>query len=209
MNTLLTITGPSCSGKSTLLKLLCSKYNFSQILSTMTRRPRPGETEGDDGYFVSREEFERLMSVGEMSQTVTFSGEYYGSTWREIDRILAQGKVPCVIVEPSGVGQYGSISDSLGLRRISVYVESPLEQLVDRYAHRLEGRILSAKELLYHADRISSIKREHSEWPDYAFFDRYFENCGTVECLEQIAQDINQLLTAEEHDGKSRASEES
>jgi guanylate kinase len=209
MNSLLTITGPSCSGKTTLLQLLCEKYNFSQILSTMTRQPRPGEEEGVHGYFVSHDKFFELVETGQMAQHVRFSGNMYGSTWAEVKRITELGRTPCVIVEPSGVFQYGRISKTLGLRQVRAYLSAPLEVLIDRYSSRLVGRVIESAEMEYHAGRLTSLVGEHADWPHDARYDHTFDNCGTVEGLEQIALNINNLITQLEEDGKSRASKES
>lgn len=203
MKSLLTITGPSCSGKTTLLQLLCQEYNFSQILSTMTRAPRPGEVEGVHGYFVSQDRFFELVENGSMSQYARFSGQMYGSTWSEIDRITALGRTPCVIVEPSGVYQYRRIAEGLGLRQVGVYLTTSLELLIERYASRMVGRIIDAAEMDYHAGRISSLVWEHDSWPDSADYHLTLENCGTVEGLGQLALRINNLLDTPHADGKS------
>lgn len=205
MSLLLTITGPSCSGKTTLLQLLCEKYGFSQILSTMTRPIRPGEVEGIHGYFVSKERFAELVDSGEMSQHINFSGELYGSTWAEVERIVDMGRTPSVIVEPNGVPQYGAIAEKLGLQKVSIYVQSRVESLVDRYCRRRLGEVVSAEEDTYHAKRLASIMSEYENWSTAAEYDHFIENCGTVEGLDNLAQQVNNLVNEVKVYGKSRA----
>ena len=73
--------GPSGSGKSTLIKHLMSEFTdkFGFSVSHTTRSPRPGEVEGQDYHYVSREEMEQGIANGDFIESATYSGNMYGT----------------------------------------------------------------------------------------------------------------------------------
>lgn len=77
----LVFCGPSGSGKSTLIKQLMSEFNgvFGFSVSHTTRSPRPGEINGKDYHFVSKEKMEEGISNGDFIESATFSGNVYGT----------------------------------------------------------------------------------------------------------------------------------
>ncbi|MDO8619570.1 MAG: AAA family ATPase [Candidatus Daviesbacteria bacterium] len=86
---LLIMTGSTASGKDTVIKKLLQKYpDFSKIITTTSRVPRPGEIEGKDYYFVSREKFLQMIEDGKFLETVEYSKNYYGTTKSEIKKVL-------------------------------------------------------------------------------------------------------------------------
>jgi len=85
MGNIVTISGPSSSGKSTIAKALSEKMRASMVPSYMTREPRPNEQQGVDGYFVSVERFEDMINNGDFTTKEGVNlwvkqknGEYYG-----------------------------------------------------------------------------------------------------------------------------------
>lgn len=77
---LLVVTGPSGSGKDTLITALKKKYpQLSWIVSTTSRELRDGESDGKPYHFVSRERFEELIAEGAFFEWVEFRGELYGT----------------------------------------------------------------------------------------------------------------------------------
>ncbi|KAI5151751.1 guanylate kinase [Enteropsectra breve] len=73
------ITGPSAVGKSTLINHMLLDPVFFLSVSYTTRSPRPGEKDGADYYFVSKEEFEYKINEGFFLEHTYFSGNYYGT----------------------------------------------------------------------------------------------------------------------------------
>ena len=104
MKYIVTLTGPSLSGKSTLESLLV-KYGFSQVISTTTRQPRPYEVDGQHYYFVSVEKFCKDLEDEKFVEFTVFNGDSYGATVEELDRIHAKGKPVVIVVDPSGKDQ--------------------------------------------------------------------------------------------------------
>ncbi|XP_013908453.1 PREDICTED: guanylate kinase [Thamnophis sirtalis] len=75
------LSGPSGAGKSTLLKKLLRDYDnvFGFSVSHTTRQPRPGEVNGKDYHFVTREEMQKEVDAGEFVEHAEFSGNIYGT----------------------------------------------------------------------------------------------------------------------------------
>jgi guanylate kinase len=96
---LVVVSGPSGSGKSTLLDRALGRLEGRARLSvsTTTRAPRPGEREGVDYHFVSREEFVAARARGEFLEWAEFAGNLYGTPAGPVREALAGGT--CVILE--------------------------------------------------------------------------------------------------------------
>ncbi|XP_040405625.1 guanylate kinase isoform X5 [Cygnus olor] len=77
------LSGPSGAGKSTLIKKLFKDYEnvFGFSVSHTTRKPRPGEVNGKDYHFVTREEMKKEIDAGEFLEHAEFSGNMYGTRY--------------------------------------------------------------------------------------------------------------------------------
>ena len=101
-NTIVTLTGPSLSGKSTLQKELSERLGLTPIVSHTTRSPRVGETDGLDYHYVSEQEFSEIP----MAETAMYAGYRYGISKKEIEKSL-----PAVVtIETSGLEQLIKLS---------------------------------------------------------------------------------------------------
>ena len=89
---LVVVSGPAGSGKSTVNGEITKKEGFAFSVSATTRAPRPGEADGVNYYYISREEFERRIAAGEMLEYTCYCGNYYGTPLREAEQVLASGK---------------------------------------------------------------------------------------------------------------------
>jgi guanylate kinase len=96
---IVTISGPSASGKTSLLRKLVKKYGVHPIISSTTRKPRPKEKDGVDYHFLNPEEFKRTRMV----ESVTFGENSYGLSSHDIEWGLASHEVSAVIVDQRGV----------------------------------------------------------------------------------------------------------
>ncbi len=77
---LIVVSGFSGAGKGTLMKQLVRSYdNYALSVSMTTRSPRPGEEDGREYFFVSREEFERRIEEGGLIEYASYCGNYYGT----------------------------------------------------------------------------------------------------------------------------------
>jgi len=130
-----TLTGPSCAGKSTLEKMLKAE-GFAALISSTTRAPRPGEEHGKHYYFLTREEFEAKIAAGGFVEHVEFGGNRYGGEVAEFERQFATGKPVVVVCEPNGRDQIDAYCKRNGWECIKVYVGGRAETIARRFLTR-------------------------------------------------------------------------
>jgi len=130
-----TLTGPSCAGKSTLEKLLEEK-GFARLISTTTRAPRPGDKHGENYYFVSPGEFEQGIRDGDFVEHVQFDGNLYGGSVAEFKRHFASSKPVVVVCEPNGRDQIAAYCERNGWACVKVYVGNRAEVIAKRFLAR-------------------------------------------------------------------------
>lgn len=132
---ILTITGPSASGKTTLCNLLVETGKFKAIPGYVTRPPRE---KGDENYiFISDEEFESQRK--EFCEVIELYGNKYATKWNDILAIKEEGKFPLVVLSPEGVEQYKEVSKTLGIPLVKLWLGNKVEVLMQRAKGR-EGR---------------------------------------------------------------------
>ena len=104
---LIVLSGPSGVGKGTVRKALFEmpEQEFVYSVSMTTRAPRPGEVDGVDYYFVSREEFERQIAEGNLLEYAEFVGNYYGTPKDKVEEQLNKGKEVILEIEVNGALQ--------------------------------------------------------------------------------------------------------
>lgn len=128
---LVTITGFSGSGKSTLVNRLEELYpgQYTEAVSTTTRPMRPGEVHGVNYFYVTRDEFGKLLEDGALVEHVEFSGNLYGMSKEEIARRTADGKVATIVVEPQGIPQIREAHDG---PLLCVFLDADEQTLFER-----------------------------------------------------------------------------
>ena len=92
---LIVVSGFSGSGKGTLMKELLSRYpdTYALSISATTRSPREGEAHGREYFFISKDEFEKMIAKGELIEYARYVENYYGTPKRYVEEQLAEGKV--------------------------------------------------------------------------------------------------------------------
>lgn len=134
---LITLTGPSCNGKSTILRHLTEHFGLETIVSTTTRGIRPGEVGGKDYYFITDEQSRQLESEDKFAELITFRGVRYGVTKEEMSKKLSGEKISTIILEPVGVGIYADLCRQLNVLHFKVFVDTPLDVRVQRLRDRM------------------------------------------------------------------------
>ena len=100
------LSGPSGVGKSTVVAELRRRSPEIWIsVSATTRRPRPGEVDGREYYFVTSEEFDRMVSAGELLEWAEFAGNKYGTPAAPVRERLEQGLPTLLEIDLAGARQ--------------------------------------------------------------------------------------------------------
>jgi len=106
MTTLFVLSGPSGAGKSVLIdRLLTDLPNIRFSVSSTTRKPRPGETDGVSYHFLSREQFQADVDAGRFLEHAQFSGNLYGTSRHEVEEAGRLGQDLLLDIEVQGARQ--------------------------------------------------------------------------------------------------------
>lgn len=149
---ILIISGPSGCGKSTVLSRVFAgleKYFFS--ISATTRKARPGEENGVDYHFISREEFDEMLKNDEFLEHATYVNNSYGTPLKPIYDHLSEGYVVILDIEVQGFMQ---VREKMP-EAIAVFIAPPS---VEELENRLRGRGTESEEKI--AKRLETAKKE-------------------------------------------------
>jgi guanylate kinase len=103
---LIVLTGPSGVGKGTLLNSLLKRHpDLYLSVSATTRPPRAGEVDGQDYYFVTRNQFEQMIVNGELLEWAEFAGNLYGTPRKAVEESIQQGHWVILEIELEGARQ--------------------------------------------------------------------------------------------------------
>jgi|SRR5579859_289796 len=137
---LVTLTAPTCSGKSYLLTYIRDTAKRPCLTSTTTRPPREGEVEGLDYHFISVEESKSIEAAGGFAELAIFRGHRYGVTKQEFKKKLEMGPA-FLIVEPSGIDHYVQPALDMGAVWLKYFVYTKPAELVERFKKRFEADV--------------------------------------------------------------------
>ena len=101
---LVVLSGFSGSGKGTVVKEIMKKYSdqYALSISATTRAPRPGETDGIEYFFKTREEFEAMIAGDELVEYAQYVSNYYGTPKAYVEQQLSAGKDVILEIEIQG-----------------------------------------------------------------------------------------------------------
>jgi guanylate kinase len=152
------ISGPSGSGKSTLCKRLLEDPRVTFSVSATTRKPRPGEVDGRDYFFLTPEEFKARLARGEFIEHAEVFGNMYGTLRGPMQQALAEGKVYLLEIDVQGANQLRA----LGEPGVYIFVAPPD---FDELRKRLHKRNTEAPEVLER--RLHKAEDEYRERTKY------------------------------------------
>ena len=181
---LIILSSPSGAGKSTLAKRLMAwdpSLRFS--VSATTRAPRPGEEDGREYYFRSREAFEKMVAEGEMLEHAEVFGNFYGSPKAPVEAAMEEGRDTLFDIDWQGGQQIRN--SVLGKDVVSIFVLPPSIAELER---RLRSRAQDSDEVI--AGRMAKSEAEISHWAEY---DYVLVN----DDLDRAEADLKTILTAE------------
>jgi guanylate kinase len=131
---LLVVSAPSGAGKTTIVKEVLRQYpSFGFSVSATTRQKRPGEVDGKDYFFISRDEFQRRIADGELVEFEEIYSNYYGTLKSEVEKALSNGQDIVFDVDVNG----GLSIKAKFPEAVLIFVKPPSAEILRK---RLEGR---------------------------------------------------------------------
>ena len=159
---LVILSSPSGAGKTTLVNLLSKNNNFEISISHTTRKPRPNETPGKDYYFVSDQEFKRLIKNDEFLEYAKVFNNYYGTTRAPVIDSLNKGKNVLFDIDWQGADQIKN--KNLDFKLITFFILPPSKQILYK---RLSNRDM--KDKLIAEERMKQFEIDVLHWINYNY----------------------------------------
>lgn len=176
------ISGPSGVGKGTVIEALREQRDFGFSVSHTTRPMRPGEVDGVNYHFVTREEFQTLLGEGKMMESTCYQGNYYGTSYAAVDCVLSQGKDILLDIEIEGAANLRRACPEV----VEIFLLPPSMAELER---RLRGRNSETDQVIR-----GRLARAREEIPCAASFDYIVVN----DTVEQTVAEIQKILSTAE-----------
>ena len=177
--TLVVVSGFAGTGKGTVMKELLDRYDsYALSISATTRNPRPGEVDGREYFFKTKEEFEEMIERNEFVEYACYVGNYYGTPKKYVQEQLAAGKDVILEIEIQGALNIKSqFPDALLL-----FIAPPSADVLKA---RLVGRGTETEEVI--EQRLARAVEESKGIENY---DYLVVNDDLDECVENVHQMI-------------------
>lgn len=185
---LIVFSGPSGSGKGTVLSELLAMRDDTVIsVSVTTRAPRPGDVEGVHYFFRTHEQVEEMIKNDELLEYASYNGNYYGTPRAAVEQQLNDGKNVILEIEVQGAEKVmAKVPD-----HVSVFLAVPSMEELER---RLRARGTETEE--------SVCNRMHAAEEELKHIDSY-QHVVLNDDVKTAAARINALIEAEKHNHKN------
>ncbi len=184
---LVVVSGFSGAGKGTIMKSLMAKYdNYALSVSATTRSPRPGEEDGREYFFRTREEFEEMIRQDQLIEYAQYVENYYGTPRIYVEEQLAAGRDVILEIEIQGARKIKKKFPEAVL----VFVTAPsMAELKDR----LVGRGTESQEVIRQRLARAAKEAEGVEEYDYLLVN---------DDLEKAVDTLHDIIQSEHHSMK-------
>lgn len=179
---LFAISGPSGSGKGTIVRNLARDENIFISISATTRKPREGEKHGEHYFFISEKEFKELLSKGEILEHNYYCGNYYGTPKKEVYEQLDKGHDVILEIDVNGTLQVMENN-----RVVSIFIVPPSW---DSLNQRLHGRGTESEDVIKNRMREAIAELEHASEYDYIVVN---------DTVEKAVEEVKAIMTGEKH----------
>jgi guanylate kinase len=177
------MSSPSGAGKTTLSRrLLAADPNIAMSVSVTTRAARPGEVDGRDYHFISKDKFAAMRDGAELLEWAEVFGNFYGTPKQPVEEALARGRDVLFDIDWQGTQQLAqAMEDDL----VRIFILPPsADELRDRLIKRAQDSATVV------AKRMAEASREISHWPEYDYV-------VVNDDIEQADAQIEAILAAE------------
>jgi guanylate kinase len=177
------VSGPAGSGKTTIINKLIDAGDFVFSVSATTRAPRPGEVDGVDYFFVTKEDFKDRIRRGEMLEYAQYVDNYYGTPRRAVEKQLEEGKDVLLDIEVQGALQVmQQMKDA-----VSILILPPNSKELEK---RLRSRGTEIESVIQ-----ARLERAHLE---FKYFTQYnYVVISKDNCVDEAADEIRAIKKAE------------
>jgi len=174
------VSGFSGTGKGTLMKELVKKYdNYALSVSATTRTPRKGEVDGKDYFFMTDDEFEKLIEEDGLIEHAGYCGHYYGTPKKFVEEKMNSGKDVILEIEIQGALQIKKKFPTALL----LFVMPPSAKELE---HRLRGRGTEADDVIK-----GRLKRAVEESKGIEEYEYILVNDDLDECVSKMHEIIS------------------
>jgi guanylate kinase len=176
---LIVLTGPSGVGKGTLMNAILQRYpELHYSVSATTRSPRPGEVNGKNYHFITRSEFEKLVTQEEFLEWAEFAGNFYGTPREAVLNYIQSGELVVLEIELEGARQIRHTFPSA----LSIFILPPSFAELEK---RIRGRGQDTEEAI--SRRLNRAEEEIAAADE---FDLQIINDDFEEALQEIEKAI-------------------
>lgn len=188
---LIVYSGPSGVGKGTILKevLNVKTLKLKYSVSLTSRKPRPGEVDGKDYFFVTKKEFEKAIKNNELLEHATFVDNYYGTPKKYVEEMTNKGYNVLLEIETKGARQI--IKKFGDLNVLSIYITPPS---IKELKNRLVLRNTEPMEIIN--KRVAKARRELK---NLDLFDYVVVNDDLNKAIKEIKTIIKTEMNKTEH----------
>lgn len=159
---LLVLSSPSGAGKTTLSReLLKADSGIALSVSATTRKPRPGEIDGQDYFFVDEARFTAMRDRGELLEWARVFDNLYGTPRKPVEDAIAKGRDVLFDIDWQGAQQ---LTEKMPGDLVRVFILPPSGAVLE---NRLKGRAQDPPEVV--AKRMAQASSEISHWPEYDY----------------------------------------
>ena len=183
---ILVIVGPSGVGKDTLMNKILNKYSgkFKKAVSYTSRKKRPGEREGYNYHYVTKEEFLKLIEENKMVEYYFYSGNYYGLPKKELEERTKESKILYINI---GVSATEKIYEFNVPANFIAILPPSLEVL----ENRLKGRKTESEKII--KERLETAKNEIKAINESRIFNFKIYNDNLEETILDLEEKLKKL----------------
>ena len=182
---MIVVSGPAGSGKGTVLGHLMKDGNYRYSVSATTRQPRPGEVNGVNYHFLTREAFIERIARDEMLEYTEYCGNYYGTPRKEAEEVLESGCNLILEIEVKGAANVKRKYPEA----VTIMLLPPSGEVLEA---RLRGRGTESEEVIQ--ERMAQARNEIAQMKHYDYVVYNYDNMA-----EDAARIIREIVHAEQY----------